>query len=308
MSASFDAYKIFYYVGKYNNITHAAGALFLSQSTVSRSIQSLESDLGCKLMERSQQGVILTLEGELLYSHVARAYEEIMLGEERIRLLHSEKNVCIRLGADNYISSQFILPLMKDFQKDFPDVRVEISSDIISNQEQSIQALLGNEVDAVFTLGPIPDSQGIISSSLGEYSDVFIAGRNFSTLAGNRLRIYDISLHNFVALNRGICGSQYLSSTFAMHGLRVEPSYKVEDIYNLLSIVDMGLCLALVPSPLFESFKHSENIFALSPSVSLPKKNICILTAKNTPQTPARDELIKRIKKTIQGVLSSPHQ
>ena len=66
MSASFDSYKIFYFVGKYKNITHAAGALFLSQSTVSRAMQSLESDLGCKLMERSQQGIFLTAEGEML--------------------------------------------------------------------------------------------------------------------------------------------------------------------------------------------------------------------------------------------------
>ena len=52
MSASFDSYKIFYYVAKYGNITRAASTLFLSQSTVSRSVQSLEAELGCRLFTR----------------------------------------------------------------------------------------------------------------------------------------------------------------------------------------------------------------------------------------------------------------
>ena len=41
MSVSYDYYKIFYYVAKYRNITAAANALFLSQPTVSRTIQNL---------------------------------------------------------------------------------------------------------------------------------------------------------------------------------------------------------------------------------------------------------------------------
>ena len=39
MSASFEHYKIFYYVAKYKNITAAAKVLYLSQPTVSYAIQ-----------------------------------------------------------------------------------------------------------------------------------------------------------------------------------------------------------------------------------------------------------------------------
>ena len=132
MSASFDAYKVFYYVGKFNNITHAANALFLSQSTVSRSIQSLESDLGCKLFERFQHGVVLTSEGEMLYSHIAQAFEEIMIGEEKIKHLHSSEVQRIRLGVDNFVFSQFILPVMPDFQKDYLFFPANIYQQVLS--------------------------------------------------------------------------------------------------------------------------------------------------------------------------------
>lgn len=303
MSASFDAYKVFYYVGKYNNITHAANALFLSQSTVSRSIQSLEADLGCKLFERFQHGVVLTAEGEILYSHIARACEEIMMGEEKLKLLHSSDMRKIRLGVDNFVFTQFILPVMKDFQKDFPDVHIEFSDRMVSSPENCIHALLADEVDAVFALGPIPETPGIVTLNLGEYSDVFIAGKNYTELQGDRIRLYDVSLHPFASLNRGISGSEYLTGAFASHGMRVDPCYQLEDFRHLLDLVNMGMCLALVPSPLFDRHRYYENIFPINVSTTLPKRNICIITSKNNPQNIPRDELIKRIKKNMQGTL-----
>ncbi len=304
MAASFDSYKIFYYVGKYNNITHAANALFLSQSTVSRSIQSLESELGCKLFERFQHGVVLTAEGEMLYNHVAKACEQIMMGEEKIKLLHSDSGACIRLGVDNYVFTQFILPVMKDFQKDFPDVKIEICSGAASSHERCQTALSTGEVDAIFTLAPFPETPGIVVVNLGEYSDVFVAGKNFTELQGDNVRLYDISLQTFAALTGGISGTEYTSGIFSAHGIRVEPTYIVEDFYHLLKLVDMGMCLALIPSPLWERHTHYSNIFPISCNAPLPKRNICLLTSKNNPQNAASDELLKRIKKNIQGTLS----
>lgn len=303
MSASFDAYKVFYYVGKYNNITHAANALFLSQSTVSRSIQSLEADLGCKLFERFQHGVTLTAEGEMLYSHVARACEDILIGEEKLKQLQTGEIRKIRLGVDNFVFTQFILPVMKDFQRDFPDVHIEFSCDMVTSADHCIQSLLCGDTDAVFTLGPIPDTPGIVVQNLGEYRDVIIAGPAFEELRSDKVRIYDVSLCPFASLNRGISGSEYLRSAFLSHGLRIDPNYQVEDFRHLLDIVDMGMCLALVPSPLFARHRYYKNIFPVNINASLPKRNICILTSKNSSHNIARDELIKRIRKNMQSEL-----
>lgn len=303
MSASFDSYKIFYYVAKYKNITHAAGALFLSQSTVSRSIQSLEADLGCKLMERSQQGIFLTAEGEMLFRHVARAYEEILLGEERIKRLKTTADVSIRLGADNFVFKRFILPVLKEFKKDFPDVRVEISSSMIESHEHICSSLFNDDVEAVFALGPLPDSEGIIASTIGEFSDVFIAGKNYTSLTGDDTRIYDISIENFVSMKHGVSGRDYIRRTFALHNLRVDSTYQVEDFHHLFDMVNSGMGLALVPCPLLDCFSNFDSIFTVRTNIHLPRKSICLFTTKYALQNPARDELVKRIKKYMQSVL-----
>ena len=77
MAANFEYYKIFYYVAKYQNFTLAAKALLSSQPSVSRCMQALETELGCRLFIRTKRGVSLTAEGEQLYQYVAPACEQI---------------------------------------------------------------------------------------------------------------------------------------------------------------------------------------------------------------------------------------
>lgn len=84
MTANFEHYKIFYYVAKYKNLTRAANALVTSQPSVTYCMQNLESVLGCKLFIRSRKGVTLTSEGELLYSYVAPACQQLIQGGRKI--------------------------------------------------------------------------------------------------------------------------------------------------------------------------------------------------------------------------------
>lgn len=56
MDISFEYYKIFYYVAKYENITKAAMVLKSSQPNVTRIIHILEDQLDCRLFLREPRG------------------------------------------------------------------------------------------------------------------------------------------------------------------------------------------------------------------------------------------------------------
>ena len=53
-----------YAVYRYRNFTRASEELFVSQSTISTAIKSLEDDLGVRLIVRTPKEVIFTYEGE----------------------------------------------------------------------------------------------------------------------------------------------------------------------------------------------------------------------------------------------------
>lgn len=82
MINNLEYYKVFYYVARNQSLTAAAEELAISQPAVSQSIKQLEIALGAKLFTRASKGVRLTQEGELLFSYVAKGYEQIALGEK----------------------------------------------------------------------------------------------------------------------------------------------------------------------------------------------------------------------------------
>ena len=55
-----DYYRIFYYVAQYQSFSKAAEILGNNQPNLSRCMNLLESELGCKLLVRTNRGVSLT--------------------------------------------------------------------------------------------------------------------------------------------------------------------------------------------------------------------------------------------------------
>ena len=71
MAITYDYYRIFYAVAQYSSFTRAAEALDNNQPNITRCMNILEHELGCKLFIRSNRGITLTPEGKRLYSEKA---------------------------------------------------------------------------------------------------------------------------------------------------------------------------------------------------------------------------------------------
>ena len=77
---NYDYFRIFYYVGKHKNITRAANELYSSQPALTRAIQNLERELGCRLFVRTKTGVEFTNEGQRLFEYVNIAHNQLLKG------------------------------------------------------------------------------------------------------------------------------------------------------------------------------------------------------------------------------------
>ena len=84
-----DKLKIFYTVAEAGSFTNATINLNLSQSAISRQIQSLEEDLNVKLFERHARGLTLTENGEYVFK---TAHEVISKLKEVETSLGDQKN------------------------------------------------------------------------------------------------------------------------------------------------------------------------------------------------------------------------
>ena len=90
-----DKLKIFHAVTQAGSFTKASDTLNLSQSAISRQIQSLEYELKISLFERHARGLVLTDSGHKLYSTanevISKIKEvetnQIIIGKDHTRIL-----------------------------------------------------------------------------------------------------------------------------------------------------------------------------------------------------------------------------
>lgn len=108
------------------SFTQAAKALCLTQSAISRQIQSLEEGLGVSLFVRGTRALSLTPEGERLYrlaSPWLRDYGELAAGFKAGR-----QRPPVTVTASLGITALWLLPRLRDFQALHPDIDVRLAS------------------------------------------------------------------------------------------------------------------------------------------------------------------------------------
>ena len=77
MNINFELYHVFCVVAKCKNITRAAEQLHISQPAISKSIKSLEEQLGGTLFIRTKRGVFLTEEAKIDSDKISALYDAV---------------------------------------------------------------------------------------------------------------------------------------------------------------------------------------------------------------------------------------
>ena len=129
MDINYELYKVFYYVATTLSFSEASKKLFISQSAVSQSVKALEKKLDQPLFIRSTKKVQLTPEGEILLRHVEPAMNLIKRGEAQIADSIAGGGQ-IRIGASDTICRYFLVPYLKRFHREFPNVHIKVTNQI----------------------------------------------------------------------------------------------------------------------------------------------------------------------------------
>lgn len=108
------------------SITKAAAQLDYTQSGMTHMMNKLETELGCRLLERTSHGVKLTVQGEHLmpYVHnVLRACDVLRREADECSNLQGQ---CLRVGCFPSIARSWLPGVLQRFRKMHPEVRVDV--------------------------------------------------------------------------------------------------------------------------------------------------------------------------------------
>ena len=120
------------------SISSAAKSLNVSQPTLSRQLIELEKELGCRLFERSRQGVILTDAGMLLRRRAGEIAQLIHATESELQLSHDSIAGKISVGCAETRAMDVLGSLMQAIHERYPRVIFNIVSDTAENVAENI--------------------------------------------------------------------------------------------------------------------------------------------------------------------------
>src|SRR5690606_8051667 len=125
LNPSISALLAFEAAARYGNFTKAGAALSLSQSAVSRQIQSLESLLHASLFERIGHTIKLTPEGEFYAREISEALLKIRRASMRVHGSKGRNNV-LRLAVLPIFATKWLMPRLNDFCRQHPQFIIDV--------------------------------------------------------------------------------------------------------------------------------------------------------------------------------------
>ena len=171
MEQNLSQYRIFYEVAKTGNISRAAKELFISQPAISKAIGKLEDSLDTALFTRNSRGVQLTAEGQILFDHTKRAFEELASGETELKRAREFHMGHIRIGVSNTLCRYIMVSYLKNYIEQYPHVKITIES---QSTTHTMNMLEQQKIDLGLVVEPRPQ-KNLVFMPVMEIEDIFVA-------------------------------------------------------------------------------------------------------------------------------------
>ena len=127
-------------LAKYRNYARAAQALSISQPTLTRSIQLLETRLGCRLFDRKSRTVLPTPVGEEMLKQARLVVASSQALEEGIRQYQDLEEGSLTIGLGPYAASILVGQTLGRFNKMHPGIRITAMIDDWVNLPRRLKA------------------------------------------------------------------------------------------------------------------------------------------------------------------------
>ena len=298
MDISFDYYKIFYFVAKYQNVTLAANALLSNQPNVTRAVKNLERALGCTLFVRSNRGVHLTPEGERLYAHVKIAVEQIAFAETELNRAKTLQNGVVSLGATEIALHTFLLPVLNEYRRQYSGIRLNILNYTIT---QAVGALKNNLVDLAVVTTPTGDIQGLRSKALKRVRETAVCGLCFPELAGREVSLRELAEYPLISLAARTRTYEMYSQWFSENGIPFSPVIEVATADLILPMVKNNLGIGFVPEDFLRGDEKPE-LYRIALAEEPPSRFVTLLKRRDDVLSVAAKELVRLIAEAGQRV------
>ncbi|MEO9943882.1 LysR family transcriptional regulator [Paraglaciecola sp.] len=187
--------RIFIKVVELGSFSKAAEVLNMAPSSVTRCIDSLESELGVTLLKRSTRQLVLTDKGHFFLS----GSNKLIADSDYLIMSLSNKNLepegSLKISTFESFGRLNICPIIPEFLEKYPKINIEIELD------NKMVDLVGGNIDLAIRIG-IPEDSSLKSRKLLSNHTVICASPDYLLKHNHIQEPQDLSSHNCLLLNQ----------------------------------------------------------------------------------------------------------
>lgn len=236
-----DDLRGFLAVARSRNLTRAAQSLGLSQPTLSRRIQRLESSLGQPLFERTSREMVLTDAGSRFIDRARRIVG--MLDDAAAEFADDPDTGLVRIGAIPTIAPYFLPGVISAFSAEYPDARVRVTEE---TTDKLLVACREGAIDIAILARPI-DAAHLEAEDLFEDELLLVTAPTHPLARSARVPIGKIDSEPMVLLNSEHCLSDTVEAFCWERAVQTVTVERVHQLATLQELVALGHGVSIIP-------------------------------------------------------------
>ncbi len=271
MNVNYELYKTFYSVAKNKNITKAAHELMISQPAVSKSIKTLEDQVGCTLFIRNKYGVSLTEEGETFYKNIKPAIEMIEHAEETLQETLNLDYGTLSIGVSNTLTRKYLLPYIKKFHEQYPRIKIKIST---SPTFELITQARNGLIDFIILNLPYQLPSDFKETKLKEVNDCFIASKDWKELKGKTIPLKEMNNYPLILIAKGSNTRIFLDDFCEKNNIMLSPEMELASHSLVTAFTKIGLGIGYATKEFLKKDLKEQTLFEIKTTPTIPPRQI----------------------------------
>ncbi len=254
-------YAAFLKVVEVGSFTRAAEILGYTQPAMSQMIASLENELSIKLLYRSRYGVRLTPEGERLLPSIQSSVAQFQSMQNIAGEIRGLDSGVVRIGTISSISCHWLPPVIRQFWEKYPNVRLIVHQGDYTTIPEWVRT---GELDFGFVTPDAIEGTDRRFLKTGEHRACL--PKNHPLAKRQSVTLEELAKEPFLLLEEGI----YSEPLAAFHAAGLEPNIRMtmHDDYSILSMVEQGLGVTILPELVLRKQRYDIVILPTEPMIT----------------------------------------
>lgn len=165
-------------------------AMGLSRSAAGKAVLRLEERLGTRLLNRTTRTLSLTDEGRIFYQHGLRIFATVDEAEASVAGTTGTPRGVLRLTVPDAFGRLVMLPLIRRYLADWPEVQVEMSF------TDRIEDIVEEGFDLAIRIGVTTSDSRMVSRVVARFRALLCAAPSYLAERGEPENIDDLSAHD----------------------------------------------------------------------------------------------------------------